>query len=511
MTPNDSVWTVSKKKPQSARYPPPTGDLELDVAIVGGGISGLTAALLLSRSGRRVAVFEKGTIGSGETRYSTAHISEVYDQGYARLIHQLGTAGARHAASAGRAAIDLIARIVAQDEIDCDWERVPAYLYSETGCEDDELREEWVSARRVGVRCRRLSEIGLPFPVHSALRYDDQAQFNPLKYLQGLAERAQQRGVGIYEHTPITSFTESEPCELETPQGRVRAPITIVTCHVPLQASLSLHKKLAAYRTYAIAVRSPHAENLGALYWDSMQPYHYVRSARVEGEPLLVIGGEDHRTGASVRTDKRYRQLELFARENFGATEVVAHWSGQILEPLDGLPYIGRSPRSPHVLIATGFGGQGITMGTVSGIMLSDLVRGERNEWEPLFSPRRVRKFGTYLARGGEYPKHYFSERWQERGELPLEAIPLGEGRVVKVGASKVAVYRDDVGELHALSSICPHMGCQVHWNRGEKSWDCPCHGSRFSTDGEILNGPACEGLARVEIADLNGSGRRRA
>jgi len=260
---------------------------------------------------------------------------------------------------------------------------------------------------------------------------------------------------------------------------------------------------------------APVAAKLAGLFWDSMNPYHFIRAANWEGpsgpERVLIIGGEDHKTGAKERTEKCYHQLRLFARNYFGAEEVVATWSGQIIEPVDGLPYIGLNPHSRDVYLATGFSGQGMSMGTMAGILISDLIEGRGSEWESLFDPARfkpVASAGAFLAENKDFPLHFLLDRWAEKDALAVTTVAPGEGRVVRVGSRTLAVYRDESSRLHALSPVCPHMGCHVHWNRAEKSWDCPCHGSRFSTDGEVLNGPALAGLRVLDVAELAKRGK---
>jgi Rieske Fe-S protein len=293
---------------------------------------------------------------------------------------------------------------------------------------------------------------------------------------------------------------EGEPCRLVTDRGIIVADEIVVAANVPSLNRFFVHTKIAPYRTYACALVVLDEFDANHLFWDNADPYHYIRSYRgVDGITQLIVGGEDHKTGHEDHTGAAFKRLEEWARDRFKVDRVSYKWSGQIIEPADGLPYIGRNPLSDHVFIATGYSGTGMTFGTIAGMVLSDLIIGNQNPWADLYDATRVKPFAAaraFLAENIDYPSHLISDRLTPAQESSTTHLRENEGAIVRVGSKKIAAYRDPTGELHVLSPVCPHLGCYVNWNEAEKSWDCPCHGSRFSPVGKLLNGPAVADLA---------------
>lgn len=476
-----------------------SGPVTVDVCVIGAGITGLTAADLLKTAGKTVAVIDLGRIGIGETSHTSAHLTEVFDINYRDLIANFGTEGAELAAHSVRRSIDRIEETVRRDGINCGFRRIPGYRYTEHASERSEIEAEAEAALRIGVPNELLGSAPLPFPTSRAIRFNHQAQFNPLQYLNVLAARIPGDGSHIFEDTRMLDVEEGEPCRVETDRGSIMADDVFVAANVPSINKFFLHTKIAAYRTYAIAAITNDSFDRSQLFWDIADPYHYIRSYDFAGTNYLIIGGEDHKTGHEGHAVNRFQKLEAYARERFAIESVTHRWSGQIIEPVDGLPYIGRNPMSDHVFVATGFSGTGLTFGTVAAMLVSDLIVGNQNPWTELYDPSRLKPMASirgFIAENIDFPSHLIGDRISRAQESDTSRIRENEGAMVRVGGKKVAAYRDPKGEMHLLSPVCPHLGCYVHWNEAEKSWDCPCHGSRFSPKGQLLNGPAVSDLA---------------
>ena len=475
--------------------PPLPGDLVCDVCIVGAGIAGLTTAYGLTREGRRVVVLDDGPIAGGDTCRTSAHLSDALDDRFTRLEKLHGETGARRAAESHAAAIDAIERIVAEHGIACDFERVDGYLFGEG------LEEEAAAARRAGLRVGTMPRAPLSeFDTGPALRFPRQAQFHPLRYLEAMAVAIEEGGGRLYCGAHAVAFIGGRDAHVKTASGAtVATGAIVVATNTPVNDRVTIHTKQAPYRTYVIGLRVPRRSVTRALYWDTEDPYHYVRTAALSPrEDLLLVGGEDHRTGQSSGGDARFARLEAWTRERFpSAGPVEQRWSGQVLEPVDGLAYIGRNPGDEdNVFIATGDSGHGLTHGTIAGMLLTDLILGRENPWEEIYDPSRKR-----LRTVPEFAKENVRSQvgyggWVTGGEVDsIEEIPRGRGAILRRGLSKLAVYRDEDGRAIELSAVCPHLGCIVGWNNTERTWDCPCHGSRFAPDGHVINGPAMSGL----------------
>jgi glycine/D-amino acid oxidase-like deaminating enzyme/nitrite reductase/ring-hydroxylating ferredoxin subunit len=483
-------------------YPRLTGEVRADVAIIGGGITGVTAAWLLERAGKRVALLEARRIGEGETGRTTAHLTSAMDQRYRSIMAKFGADGARGVFQSQQAAIARIESLVNELGVDCGFQRLAGYLYTENPEEVSEIEQEASACQQLGIPTTLTDQVPLPFPVLGALRFPDQGQLHPGRYLQALAASLAERGGRIFEDSPVLEIEEGEPCRLVTERGVVTADHVIVAAHVPISNRVFLHTKIAAYRSYVVAARLPQAGPAG-LFWDTGDPYHYIRTHRTrDGAELLIVGGEDHKVGQDPEPAARFDRLAEYVRARFGRLPIERQWSGQIIEPVDGLPYIGRNSLSSRIYVATGYAGQGMTSGTLAAMILCDEVTGTRSEYAALYDATRIKPLASareFVRENVDFPTHLVGDRLR-RHEHAAANLPAGEGAVLTLGGERVAVYRNPAGVLHALSPVCTHLGCLVNWNGAEKSWDCPCHGSRFDPTGAVLNGPA---LAPLEARDL--------
>jgi glycine/D-amino acid oxidase-like deaminating enzyme/nitrite reductase/ring-hydroxylating ferredoxin subunit len=482
-------------------YPPLEGDARVDVAIVGAGITGLTAARLLVKQGKRVAVLEQHQVGAGTTGGTSAHITQVPDRRYRQLLSKFGRDDLRVVVDSSRAALELLAATVEEDGIDCDFARIPAYLYTESPDEVSELEEEVAAAHEAGMPATLVREVPLPFPVVAAVRFEDQARFHPLAYLAALAGTVSRGGGQIYEQTRVLEVEAGEPCQVRTERSTVTADSVLFATHTPAGFSL-LHAELEPLRSYVLAARLRSGEPPDGLFFDTADPYNYTRRQK----DLLIVGGKDHKTGEDRKPEESYRELEAYVRQRWDVESIDYRWSAQFYEPPDGLPMIGRAVTSKHVYVATGYSGTGLVFGTLGGMLLADFALGRENPWSEVYRPSRIKPLaaGPHIARLNlEVAAAFVKDRITIRKIRDLAEVPLGEGEVVEIGGEKAAVYREASGAVHAVSPVCTHAMCIVHWNSAEKTWDCPCHGGRFSPEGQVLEGPPVANLEPVAVPAL--------
>lgn len=478
-----------------------------DVCVVGAGIAGLTTAYLLGREGKSVIVLDDGPIVSGETERTTAHLVTALDDRFFELERLHGEKGARLAAESHAAAIDTIERIVREEGIACDFERLDGYLFNPPGGEAELLDRELTAARRAGLTATMMMDRAplATFDTGRALLFPRQGQFHPLKYLAGIANAVVRDGGKIFAHTHVLGVHGGKSAHVETRDAvAVSCEAIVVATNTPVNDRLVIHTKQAAYRTYVIGVVVPTGAVPKVLFWDTADPYHYVRLQTAGGSnDVLIVGGEDHKTGQAEDMEARFGRLEQWTRERFPmAHEVRFKWSGQVMEPVDALAFIGRNPMDhDNVFIATGDSGNGMTHGTIAGLLLTDLILKRPNAWADLYNPSRVtlRATAEFAKETVNMAAQYVD--WLTAGDVEKDRlVPRGTGAIVRHGLKKIAVFRDADGTFHECSAVCPHLGGIVHWNATEKTWDCPAHGSRFDCYGTVLNGPANKNLHPLEL-----------
>ena len=485
-----------------------------DVCIVGAGIAGLSVAYRLAvRERRSVVVLDDGLVGRGMTGRTTAHIVNALDDRFYELEKLHGEEGSRLAAESHTAAIDFVEGVVREEKIECEFERLDGYLFEPPNEPVENLRKEFEACRRAGLPVEWIDRAPMEgFDTGPAIRFPNQAQFHPLHYLRGVASAIERAGGRIFTGTRALDVQGGDDAHVTTQDGfTVHAQSVAVCSNTPINDRYVIHTKQSPYTTYVIGLRVPKGSVTRALFWDTaehagqedkwvgMVPYHYVRLANgVGGEEILVVGGEDHKTGQADDFEARYQNLEDWTRVRFpSAQEVVFRWSGQVMEPTDGLGFIGRNPADkPNVYIATGDSGNGITHGTIAGMLIPDLILGRETPWATVYDPSRMS-----LRAGGDFAKEnlnvgrQYSDYMRGGDVASADEIQPGDGAVLRHGLRKVAAYRDPSGTLHEMTAVCPHLKCIVHWNGNEKTWDCPCHGSRFDAMGHVMNGPSVHDL----------------
>ena len=487
--------------------PAPTLDRhqDADAVVIGAGIAGLSVAYELAARGLSIVVLDRGRVGSGMTARTTAHLATAIDDGYAEIAKTHGSDAARLVHQSQAAAIDRMEAIQAAEAIDCDFERVDGYLLLAPGTPGSALDEELAACSAAGVPVSDLRE---QTPLHAknlvrSLHFHGQARIHPLKYIGGLAKAIAGRKGRFFGETRVDSIEEEKNGVVVKTAGghEVRARHAVVATNSPINNRLALHAKQAPYRTYAIAASLPRGVLPDGLYWDTADPYHYVRLQPAKGHDVVIVGGEDHKSGEADDGERRLAALERWIRERLPKMGNVTHrWSGQVLEPVDALGFYGRNPGSHRIFIATGDSGQGITGGALAGLIISDLIAGARNPWAELYDPARrtAKSLGEFVRENMTVVKNF--AEYLTAGDLKsIEGLRAGQGAIFRSGFRKIAACRDTKGRLHVHSASCTHAGCILHWNSLEQCWDCPCHGSQFSPDGTALNGPAVDPLAPAE------------
>ena len=491
---NPSLWVETAPAPPEA-YPSLAGSVEVDVAVVGSGITGTLTALRLKESGARVALIEAGRLCSGVTGYTTAKVTSLHGLVYAGLASSHGDETAKAYGDANQAGLDLIARLVEERGIDCDFSRRSAFTYTTEESELQSIQEESDTAVRLGLPAEFTNQTELPFEVLGAVRFDDQAQFHPRRFCLALAEAIGGDGSHVFENSRVRDVDAGSTCTVSTADGSVTAGHVVLATHLPFLDRGAFFAKCAPYRSYALALETDQREIRG-MYLSAGQTTRSLRTA--EGDSFLIVGGEGHKTGESDDTYEHYAALERWASEHFNGAPVRHRWSAQDYSPVDGMPFVGQQLPGSNVLVAVGFKKWGMTNGAAAALMLSDHIAERDNEWAEHFSAARMGSALTssefYKANAGA-AKHLVGDRIAAASADPADSLAPGEGGIVTIDDEKVAAFREEDGTLHAVSAVCTHLGCFLAFNTAERSWDCPCHGSRYGLDGRVINGPALEDL----------------
>jgi glycine/D-amino acid oxidase-like deaminating enzyme/nitrite reductase/ring-hydroxylating ferredoxin subunit len=488
-------------------YPALADGSAVDVAVVGGGITGITAAVLLKRAGKTVALIDSKRIVRGASGYTTGKVTSGHGASYSMIRRAFGPDGARTYAEANEAALERITQFVEQGAIDCELERRTNYVYAESTDEVAQLRQEAEVERQSGLATTLVEETPLPFDVPAALWLENQAQFHPRKYLLALAATIPGEGSYVFEESRVHRVEHGDPCQVQTEQGTVRAPDVIVATHLPITDRGLYFAKTYPHRSYAVAAPIGSATDPEGMYINSATPTRSIRTLR-DGERVFIqVGGNGHKTGEESDTPSRYDQLEEFLHTHWpGAGDVEYRWSTQDYMAHDHVPYVGRlRSGADHLYAATGYSKWGMTNGTAAAMIVSDAILGRRNPWATLFdAKRRPRRsaLGSFLRENATAGFHFFADRVARADRATVEELKPGEGALIRIRSLKTAVYRDEHGRLHAFSPACRHLYCLVDWNPAERTWDCPCHGSRYDGQGRAIQGPTTRDLTRRELPD---------
>ena len=500
-----SLWQQSAGPLPIADIVKPDPDESYDVAIIGGGITGLTTALLLQESGLQCVVTESYTLGYGTTGGTTSHVNTMLDTSYDIIESDFGVDNANLVATATKKAIALISDNVAKYSIDCGFELKDGYLFAQNEKEEKQLRKILEASIRAGVEVEEVDTIPVPVDFQYAIVFKNQAQLDPIKYLYGLAEAFASLGGDIVEYNKVQKTEKSGDFHtLICDRGKLTASKIVYATHIPPGINI-LHLRCAPYRSYVLGVQLE-GDYPGDLAYDMKEPYHYFRSQEVNGKSYLIVGGEDHKTGHSDPA-KSFEALENYVHEHFNVRSVDYRWSSQFYESADGLPYIGALPAADEgVYTATGFSGNGITWGSFSALLLADLLTEEPNIYSELFSPSRIKPiagFVEFVKENADVAYHFITDRFNLDEIESLTALAPGNGMLISYKDQKLAVYKDDSGKVVALNPVCTHAKCIVSWNAVETSWDCPCHGGRFNINGKVITGPPTMDLQNINIDEL--------
>lgn len=479
-------------------------DIECEVAIVGGGITGITTAYLLSQKGVKVTLIEASEIMNGTTGHTTAKITAQHGLIYDQLINDLGKEQAQLYYDANKEALEFIKNTVSENEIECDFTTEDAYVYASTDEYAQKIQDELRAYQKLGIPGDYVDSIPFDIKCKAAIIMKDQAQFHPLKYLMGLIEKITEAGGKIYEHTTAMKIDDSEsPMILTKDQHTITAKHIVVASHFPFNDEQGLYfARMHAERSYVLAIKAKD-KYPGGMYISADNPSRSLRSVTINGETMILVGGEKHKPGQGIPTIQHYEALQQFSEEVFDVVNIPYRWSAQDLITLDKIPYIGpATSNKPHILISTGYAKWGMTNGTIAALLLTDIILEKENRYAELFTPSRFNAkpgIKNFLIDNSDVAKHLIQGKFAIIHK-EIDDLHNDEGAIVKVNGDKAAVYRDTEGTCHIVDSTCTHMGCEVEWNSGDRTWDCPCHASRFSITGEVLEGPAVEPLRKIDF-----------
>lgn len=503
--------------PRDSKYPSPWQNLDLhpaqqpvdndlaqlfDVLIVGAGITGITTALMLQKAGKKCLIIESETIGFGTTGGTSAHLNTFFDTTYPEVESDFGTDAAKQLADAGKEAMATIASLVKEYKIDCDFEYRDGYLFSQVEKETKQLEQILESSRNAGIAVSESDNNDVPIPFQKAIRFAHQGQFHPLKYITSLATAFQADGGLILEKSFVSDHKEAEGIiEIIANGQTLRGRNLVYATHIP-PGITSFSFRCAPYRSYVLGLKLVDDNYPTGLSYDMQEPYHYFRTHEIDGQKYLIVGGEDHKTGHED-SKLAFVNLEQYARKYYQVQSVDYKWSSQYYVPVDGLPYIGPLAATGNTYIATGFNGNGMMFGTLSGKIISDQILGIDNRYGTLFSPSRLKPiagFSEFVKENTDVAWHFLADRFGADELNKLSDLKKGEGKIAEFHGEKLAIHKDEQGKVTALSPVCTHAGCIVNFNAAEQSWDCPCHGGRFDTSGKVICGPPQKDLEQIKL-----------
>ncbi|WP_353137045.1 FAD-dependent oxidoreductase [Pseudopedobacter sp.] len=481
----------------------PNQEIIFDVLIIGGGITGITTALLLQMEGKKCIIIEARNLGFGTTGGTSAHLNSFFDSTYADIEKDFNEDTAKLVADSGKDTLKSIKNLIERFNIQCDYETKDGLLFSENEKESKQLSKILEASKKAGIDVQKANDNNLPIPYHEVIEFSQQGQFHPLKYLFGLAKAFVDFGGVIKENTFVTDTGFEDGLHYaESTHGKIQGLNIVHATHIPQRISL-FNFKCAPYRSYVIAVTLSDGEYPDQLIYDMKEPYHYFRTHTIDGEKYLLIGGEDHKTGHGD-PEESLKNLITYAKAYFNIDTIAYQWSSQYYVPADGLPYIGPFPgREKGCYVATGFNGNGMTFGTLSAQIISDAILGKKNVYAEIYDPSRIKpiaEFSELIKENADVAWHFVADRFPTDFISSLKEIDNDTGRIVIYNGHRIAVYKDHAGKFHALNPTCTHAGCIVNWNQIEKSWDCPCHGGRFNINGDVISGPPPKNLQKIDI-----------
>ena len=490
-----SFWLDSTAK---TTYPK-MENVTVDVAIIGAGITGITAAYLLKKAGKKVALIEAQSIAASASGHTTAKVTSLHQLIYADLIDRHGEDKARLYGESNQAGVEFVASTVEQEGIDCDFQRNETYSFAENQKNLDKIQKEYDAAVKLGLPAEFVTDTTLPFDIAGAVKFNHQAQFHVRKYLLHLADTILGDGSYVFEDSRVKTAEEGTPCKVFTEDATVMATDVLLTTHLPIMDQGLFFAKTYPQRSYIVGAKISPEKAPQGMYIGVGDNYHSIRTTPTEdGDLLLMIGGGSHKVGAKSETEESYQELEQYAHSHFGIDRIDYRWSSQDYKSFDQLPYIGKlTPANNHIYVATGYSLWGMSKGTMAGIMLADLVQGIANPWADLYDSLRATPFVTQesMKNNLEVGMHWIGDRLKGLTSWSTEDVAPEEGKLINYKGETVGVYKDEAGKVTAVSATCPHLGCIVNWNSAEKSWDCPCHGGRFTCEGKIIQSPATKDL----------------
>jgi len=476
-----------------------------DVVIAGGGITGITTALLLQKAGMNCLVLEAHNLCYGTTGGTTAHINTLIDVPFSTIEKKFSKEHAKLVANSLKEAVNEIQENIKKYKIDCEFKTATATLFAQDDKQKDELEKISKATAEAGIKNKFIDKISIPIPFIKAMEVSGQAKFNPVHYVYRLAEQFEKAGGTILQQCRVLNADENENVSIETAKGKYTARYLVYATHIPPGVNL-LHFRCVPYRSYAMAVTLKDNSYPGDLVYDMYDPYHYYRSQDMEGKKYLIAGGYDHKTAHEDNQEYCFLKLESHIRKYFDVDEVVYKWSSQYYESPDGLPYIGQLPGHDKIFVATGYGGNGMPYSHVAALSLKRTICREENPYQELYDPNRLKLvagFSNFVSHNADVVKQFASKFFSGEDLKELAELATNEGKIVKYKDEKLAIYKDEHGVVHGLSPICTHLGCEVKWNNAERSWDCPCHGARYSYTGTVINGPTTKNLTKMNIREL--------